>query len=417
MADCKQGLHKVSNFLFFIFFTSDDVDVMSRYNYSLLGKAFFYWHAMYVSKVQSEYARKNRAFRGLRKMTVGLLTIDPQFVLWKLKCHAVSSWAATVERAKKVKNFRKEKFLIKVREFSLAWRASAWIAREAARRTCVRERKWVECFFHKLKRDAEHTHYRFASLRALVAVGLYRRAFVAWEEFFLDSCVERSRLLSSVQAQCEKLKKQLANVEVRAGTSVRERDTARKSLGMSEEKVRKLEGDKIKLEERLAKTQDRLVQSENLSARRLTRSVQAEARVKRLMNSAVEPEGNLAEARVKPLMNSAAEPEGNLAEARVKPLMNSAAELEGNLAETLQCPITMQLPVDPVIAADNFTYDRCAIEAHFACRGAVSPMTNAPLESMTLRSNTMVRQVFCFSEILVDFFWGGLMLWIDRCFA
>jgi len=68
-------------------------------------------------------------------------------------------------------------------------------------------------------------------------------------------------------------------------------------------------------------------------------------------------------------------------------------EPEGNLADSLQCPITMQLPVDPVIADDNFTYDRAAIESHFARRGAVSPMTNAPLGSTSVRSNTMVRQV------------------------
>lgn len=319
-----------------------------------------------MGKTQPEYASKNRAFRGLRMMTVGLLTIDPKFVQWKLKNCSVLAWKTAVEQGKTVQSWSLSKKVSRVRGVLHAWRGLARVYRSVAQVVEEKKRRLVRGFVDSLKADAENTRHCMMSVRALVSVGLYRRAFQAWDEAFLGSCVERSRLLQGAQAQCEKFKKQLANAEVRAGTSVKERDAARKSLGMAEAKVRAVEADKVKLEERLAKTQDKLVQSENLSARRLTRSVQAEARVKRLLDSP---------------------------EAKLKLSEPAAAEPEGNLADSLQCPITMQLPADPVIADDNFTYDRAAIESHFARRGPVSPMTNAPLGSTRVRSNTMVRQV------------------------
>lgn len=332
----------------------------SRYRQKTLFKTFFFWHAFYVSKNQAEYANKNRAFRGLRKMTVGLRTINPRFIVWKLASGSVLAWKSVTEQGRSVKNWSRAKLFSRVTVVLHAWRGFSLVQRRVAQVVEEKNRRLVQVLFASLKTDAENTRHCMVTVRALVTVGLYRRAFQAWDEVFLGSCVERSRLLEGAQAQCEKLRKQLANVEVRAGSSVKERDAARKSLGLAEAKVRAVEADKVKLEERLAKTQDKLVQSENLSARRLTRSVQAEARVKRLLDS---------------------------------PETKAVVEPEGNLADSLQCPITMQLPVDPVIADDNFTYDRAAIESHFARRGAVSPMTNAPLGSTSVRSNTMVRQV------------------------
>lgn len=48
-----------------------------------------------------------------------------------------------------------------------------------------------------------------------------------------------------------------------------------------------------------------------------------------------------------------------------------------------------ELLVDPVIAADGFTYERKAIEEWIA-RKATSPMTNAPLLHTTLVPNILV---------------------------
>lgn len=44
---------------------------------------------------------------------------------------------------------------------------------------------------------------------------------------------------------------------------------------------------------------------------------------------------------------------------------------------------------DPVLAADGFTYERCAIEGWFKKSG-VSPMTNLPLPNQNLIPNASV---------------------------
>lgn len=52
------------------------------------------------------------------------------------------------------------------------------------------------------------------------------------------------------------------------------------------------------------------------------------------------------------------------------------------MAEELVCPITQELPVDPVTAEDGRVYERSAIEAHIKGRSAEalkSPITNEPM--------------------------------------
>ena len=52
------------------------------------------------------------------------------------------------------------------------------------------------------------------------------------------------------------------------------------------------------------------------------------------------------------------------------------------MAEELVCPITQELPVDPVTAEDGRVYERSAIEAHIRGRSAEalkSPITNEPM--------------------------------------
>jgi hypothetical protein len=58
-----------------------------------------------------------------------------------------------------------------------------------------------------------------------------------------------------------------------------------------------------------------------------------------------------------------------------------------------QCPITMELMCNPVIATDGYTYEREAIEAWFARGGvsALSPKTNEPLLDRVLTPNRSMR--------------------------
>lgn len=61
------------------------------------------------------------------------------------------------------------------------------------------------------------------------------------------------------------------------------------------------------------------------------------------------------------------------------------------------CPITQELLVDPVVAQDGFTYERCAILEWFAkcivVGQVTSPLTNAPLASAQLFDNNLVRSM------------------------
>ena len=54
------------------------------------------------------------------------------------------------------------------------------------------------------------------------------------------------------------------------------------------------------------------------------------------------------------------------------------------------CPITLDLMVDPVVAADGHTYDRCAIEEWFVGH-STSPKTGAELTATELYPNYTVR--------------------------
>lgn len=59
----------------------------------------------------------------------------------------------------------------------------------------------------------------------------------------------------------------------------------------------------------------------------------------------------------------------------------------------LDCPITCERMVDPVIASDGFTYERAAIEKWFAEGRKTSPMTNVVLTSSVLVPNRLVRNL------------------------
>ena len=61
---------------------------------------------------------------------------------------------------------------------------------------------------------------------------------------------------------------------------------------------------------------------------------------------------------------------------------------EGGAPASLLCPITQELMIDPVIAADGFTYERSAIERWLNMGpNRRSPTTNAALTSRTLTPN------------------------------
>lgn len=60
------------------------------------------------------------------------------------------------------------------------------------------------------------------------------------------------------------------------------------------------------------------------------------------------------------------------------------------LMELMQCPITMEVMEDPVIAADGYTYERAVIEGWFK-KSDISPMTNQRLPSKALIPNFALR--------------------------
>lgn len=66
------------------------------------------------------------------------------------------------------------------------------------------------------------------------------------------------------------------------------------------------------------------------------------------------------------------------------------------MREQLTCPITCELMVDPVTAADGQTYERHAIVQWFERKGTAtptSPSTNEPLKDTTLRPNITLRSL------------------------
>ena len=73
----------------------------------------------------------------------------------------------------------------------------------------------------------------------------------------------------------------------------------------------------------------------------------------------------------------------------------SLADQLKSLAEHFKCPILQTEMEDPVIAADNQTYERAAIEAWIACRGAraISPLTGEILIHHELLSNFLLKKM------------------------
>ena len=59
--------------------------------------------------------------------------------------------------------------------------------------------------------------------------------------------------------------------------------------------------------------------------------------------------------------------------------------------EYIVCPLTFEVFVDPVMAADGFTYERELILEYWAKAGVRSPMTSAKLASNQLFRNQAVR--------------------------
>lgn len=60
------------------------------------------------------------------------------------------------------------------------------------------------------------------------------------------------------------------------------------------------------------------------------------------------------------------------------------------VSELLCCPITHEVLVDPVVAADGITYERSAI-THWLTAHDTSPMTNMRLANYELLPNSLVR--------------------------
>ena len=63
-----------------------------------------------------------------------------------------------------------------------------------------------------------------------------------------------------------------------------------------------------------------------------------------------------------------------------------------SLPTELECPLTHELMLDPVLASDGATYERSAI-AEWLGKQSTSPLTGEPLDEATLRPNVMVRNI------------------------
>ena len=81
-----------------------------------------------------------------------------------------------------------------------------------------------------------------------------------------------------------------------------------------------------------------------------------------------------------------------------KPAAAAAAKPKTkSVLETLTCPITLELPLDPVMAEDGIIYERSAIEEHLQ-RSDKSPMKNIPMGNKLIESH----QVKSMIESLVE---------------
>lgn len=75
----------------------------------------------------------------------------------------------------------------------------------------------------------------------------------------------------------------------------------------------------------------------------------------------------------------------------------------GEAIEELICPITLALPVEPVIAEDGHIYERSAIERQFEHRHK-SPMTNEPIGGrlLAVKHVTNILESFIRSGVVDD---------------
>ena len=88
-----------------------------------------------------------------------------------------------------------------------------------------------------------------------------------------------------------------------------------------------------------------------------------------------------------------AEPENTAAEEPAPAAEDAPAPESKQIPERLCCPISLELMVRPVIAADGHTYDRSSIEDWLARGNTTSPTTGAPLEHLHLADNHLVRSM------------------------
>ena len=89
----------------------------------------------------------------------------------------------------------------------------------------------------------------------------------------------------------------------------------------------------------------------------------------------------------------AAEPEDAAAEEPAPAAEDPPVADSKQIPERLCCPISLELMVRPVIAADGHTYDRSSIEDWLARGNTTSPTTGAPLEHLHLADNHLVRSM------------------------
>ena len=89
----------------------------------------------------------------------------------------------------------------------------------------------------------------------------------------------------------------------------------------------------------------------------------------------------------------AAEPADTAAEEPATAAEDTPAPESKQIPERLCCPISLELMVRPVIAADGHTYDRSSIEDWLARGNTTSPTTGAPLEHLHLADNHLVRSM------------------------
>lgn len=88
--------------------------------------------------------------------------------------------------------------------------------------------------------------------------------------------------------------------------------------------------------------------------------------------------------------------------------MGTGAGAQGSISKQLLsqflCPLSQEVMIDPVIAADGYTYNRSSIEQWMQVRNT-SPITGQPLASQTLTSNYALRTAL--AELLTRLQQGG----------